>query len=239
MRGNRAAVPWRCARIALLAFAACAAQQAVSAGANDGALLVDMREQIFPRPPVLSDAERRKILAGAVDDAATSINSVARGAFTASGRDEIVYLLQRGGPQASDPAAPQGVTLAVFRDDRLQARMDTDAGNFIQSSVDIDGDGIGELLLRADSYQMGIATTRLSLVSLAQGRVTVIASFPEARVDRCGDERFGGDVEAVVIRYRRASAAAKPDFAIDRYEGRCEHGEPPRADKFRPLAADP
>ena len=228
-----------CSRLAfvLSAIIACSASAAAdAAGARGDELLVDMREPVFLRPPELSDAERRKILAEASgangDD--TTINGVAHGAFTAPGRDESVYVLQRGGPQAADPSAPQGVTLAVFAGGHLEARLDTDAGNFIEASPDVDRDGTQELLLRADSYQMGVASTRLSLVSLAQGRLSNVATFAEARVDRCGDTRFGGDVEAAVIRYH-AAPGARPEFATDRFTGRCIDGEPPAADKFRPL----
>lgn len=222
---------------ALFLAAAAAAEPADAAG---DAVLIDMRGADFLRPPTLADAERRTILTAArsaTNGEETTINSVAHGAFTARGRDETVYLLQRGGPRAADPDAPRDVTVVVSGEGRMQVPLPTDAGNFIQSMVDIDNDGIDELLLRNDAYQMGIATTRLSLVSLAQGRVTVIASFPEARVDRCGDERFGGDVEADVIRYSSAPSGSKPEFIADRYVARCEDGAAPRAEKFRPLAA--
>jgi len=218
-------------RATTILIASCAAFAAGPSAANAAQLLVDMREPFFLRPPDLSEPELQRVLvAAAKGGEETTINGAVSGAFTAPGRKETLYVLQRGGPRAADPDTPAGVTLAVFNDGRLEARLTTDAGNFVQSTPDIDGDGVNEVLLRADNYQMGVATTRLSLVRVGHDHLTTIASFDEARVDRCGDARFGGDVEAEVIRYE---PAAKPSFVVENYEGHCVDGEPPSADKFQ------
>ena len=219
-------------RIALaLVLAACGTFAfAVDGAAPTGALVVDMRESSPRAPPPLADDEKRKLFAEIGAGEGTTVNGVVRGAFTAPGRDETVYIVQHGGPRAADPAAPEGVELLIFRDGHLIQRLDTDAGNAVEAVLRTRG--VDELLLRTDTYQMGIATTRLDLVSLAGARVSVLASIPEARIDRCDDARFGGDVEALVIRIRHPDPRSKPEVETERFSAACEDGQAPRSEKF-------
>ena len=209
------------------------AVEADSAGKGDTVEL-DLRDTLSRTAPEASAAEMRTLRDEIGADDTTSVNGILRGAFTAPGRDETLYLVQRGGPQAADPLGPQGVEFAIFRDGRLARRLATDAGNTIESAIETGG--IDELVLATQSYQMGVAVTRITLVSLAGERVEVLASFPEARVDRCGDARFGGDVEASVIRIRHVAGHAQPEVATQRYKAACEDGQAPRAEKFRVVA---
>jgi len=214
------------------AQASCAfAVDADSAGSSD-TIELDLRDASWL--PDLKEPDARKLLDQIGADDTTSLNGIMHGAFTAQGRAETLYLVQRGGPQAADPMGPGGVELAILRDGRLARRLPTDAGNKIAAAIETGG--IDELVLATESYQMGVATTRITLVSLAGERVDVLASIAEARVDRCGDARFGGDVEASVIRIRHVAGHAQPEIATQRYKAACEDGQAPRVEKFRALA---
>jgi hypothetical protein len=85
---------------------------------------------------------------------------------------------------------------------------------------------------------MGTATTRLVLVDVAGGKLHERAQFERARVDACADERFGGTVEADVVRWCPARGSW-PAFETTRWRAACVDAKAPPAAAFTPLPRTP
>ena len=200
--------------------------------------LVDLRDDA-PKPPPSVDAAARERIGRDVFDGAKdfSVNSLVSGAFTRAGAAETLYLVQRGGPDATDPEGQQAV-IAIYAGDRLAHAIPTRLGNVVETTVDVTGSGTTALLLRADAYQMGTATTNLVLVDVAGGTLHERARFGQARIDACADERFGGSVEADVVRWCPARGSW-PAFETGRWRAACVDAKAPPADAFAPLPRTP
>lgn len=224
--------------IAMFAFvlSSCATGAPVPCAAQR--TLVDLRESAPKAAPTVAETERerigRDVFGGAKD---FSVNSFARGAFTRAGADETLYLVQGGGPDATNPAGQQAV-IAIYAGDRLAHAIPTRLGNFVETTVDANGSGTAALLLRADAYQMGTATANLVLVDVAGGELHERARFEQARVDACADERFGGSVEADVVRWC-PSRANWPTFEVERWHAACVDAKAPPAAAFERLPRTP
>ena len=220
------------------AVAACAlsSMTAVAATCGDPQTLVDLRTDAPKAAAVLSPEERQRIardVFGATPPAFT-VNSVVHGAFTRPHADETLYLLQPGGPDASDPQGQQA-TLAIYAEGHLLRTFPTTLGNRIEATVDVTGSGSAALLLRADSYQMGTSVTRLVLVDAAGEQLQERAVFERASVDACADARFGGSVEASVIRWCTATNGTWPTFDVTRYRAACVDEKAPAVSAFKAM----
>lgn len=217
--------------IAMFAFALSSCATGAPAPCDSPRMLVDLREDAPKASISIADAQRQRIGRDVFDGyTGFSVNSVAHGAFTRAGVDETLYLLQRDGPDATDPAGQQA-TLAIYAGDRLEHAIATTLGNFIQATPDLGGTGTAALLLRADAYQMGVATTRLVLVDAIGGQLHEHERFRQARVDACADERFGGTVEADVVHWC-ASPGGTPAFEVDRWRATCVNAKAPATAAF-------
>ncbi len=60
-----------------------------------------------------------------------------------------------------------------------------DAGNAVHGALDLDGDGVDELLLRRDSARMGVTRSDLVVWSLAKAAPQRLVEEPEVMLDRC------------------------------------------------------
>jgi hypothetical protein len=217
--------------IAMFAFVLSSCATGAPAPCESPRTLIDLREDAPKASISVADAERRRIGRDVFDGyTGFSVNSVAHGAFTRAGVDETLYLIQRDGPDATDPAGRQA-TLAIYAGDRLEQAIGTTLGNVLEATPELGGTGTAALLLRADAYQMGTATANLVLVELAGGRLHERARFDRARVDACADERFGGTVEADVVRWC-ASPGGTPAFEVDRWRAACVDAKAPATAAF-------
>lgn len=217
--------------IAMFAFVLSSCATGAPASCDSPRTLVDLREDA-PRVSIsIADVERQRIGRDVFDSyTGFSLNSVAHGAFTRAGADQTLYLVQRDGPDATDPAGQQA-TLAIYAGDRLEHAIATTLGNFIQATPDLGGTGTAALLLRVDAYQMGVATTRLVLADVIGGKLHEHERFEQARVDACAEARFGGTVEADVVHWC-ASPGGTPAFEVDRWRANCVDAKAPATAAF-------
>lgn len=201
----------------------------------DPVVIVDMRERAAAADPDIDATQKARIAADAfTEGAAFTINSVARGSFTGAGKDQTLYLAQQGGPDATSPQA-QDAVIVIYEGARLVRKFPTTSGNFIEATKKLDPEAPDSLLVRADHYQMATASTRLTLLRLDGEKPQLQAVFDDALVNRCEDERFGGDVEAAAASHCPDGKAREGTFWMTRYEARCIDGKPPRAADFMPL----
>ena len=99
----------------------------------------------------------------------------------------------------------------------------------IAASVDSDRDGIDELLLRADGYQMGQSFASLHLLSLAGGKRDLRQRFDQAYLDSC-DTPIGA-------RGVRASVLVRTDSGLRQevYRADCPAQGDPQPLDFQPV----
>lgn len=204
------------------------AQAAAPAQAAAGSsLLIDLRVTAPPAEPRLDAALRKQVLEFADLGQQATINSMLAGHFSsAATKDETVYLVQPGGPRAADPQQARSSLLFVSGG-QLTGRIDKLAGAFIAGAADVDGDGVQELLLREDSYQMGQSISTLHLVSLRGFELKPVEDFKRAAENGCEGPPAGRERIASVIRY-----SAGPKFEVQRYRGSCD-----ASPQFAPLKA--
>jgi hypothetical protein len=178
--------------------------------------LVDMSESSLPEAKPADIAIAKAIFGPQAHD--ITVNARLTGhAFTRKGAMQTLLVLQQGGPDATDPQG-QEATLAVFGNGSPVLRLRTRLGNFITASGDVDGDGIDEILLRADAYNMGQGVTRLTLVKFVDGKLRTLRQFDEAVVDACDS---GGTLQAATISYCPRAGHAMPDFQVATHAGKC------------------
>lgn len=201
----------------------------------DPVVIADMRTQTLLVQPSVDAVQKTRIATDVFEGRTTfTINSVAHGSFTAVGRDQMLYLAQQGAPDATSAQA-QDAVIVIYEGAHLVRKLPTTAGNFVEAAKKIDSAAPDSLLVRADHYQMATASTRLTLLRLDGEKPQVQAVFDDVLVDRCEDERFGGDVEAAVASHCADGKTREGMFWITRYEARCVDGKPPRAADFAPL----
>lgn len=210
--------------------------QASESPCSDSIELFDLRTDTPLQAPVVDMQDRQRLaqdIFGAPGKNIT-VNSMVRGEFTQTGAAQTAYLVQAEGPDATTPNA-QVATLAIYEDGKLVGISQSVSGNFIYRVVKSGGAATKSLLLRADQYQMATATTGISWYRFDGNAWKLIHAFDEARIDRCEDERFGGDVEAIVVGLCPLKAAGQPDFQVTRYSAMCRKGKQPLPADFSPM----
>lgn len=202
-----------------------------SAEAGDG-VVVDLRQPL-PGVTAATAAETQRIVAAVYGDDAPGdarLAGQAQGAFTTPGKAQTVYLIARGKP-APGPDAPRAM-LAVFEGDALVTQFVPEASyDAIAATIDSDGDGSAELLLRAGGMQMGQVFQSLHLLSLAGGKRTLLHRYDEAYLDSCGTPVGERRVRASVL------VETKSGLRQDIYRADCPAQGEPRPEDFTPEGA--
>ncbi|HVF45024.1 MAG TPA: hypothetical protein VM936_18510 [Pyrinomonadaceae bacterium] len=240
----RAAATAQDARPATTPTPAQPSPQPSAASEREGVLIDYRRQHTDNAPPSLDAGLRRRIIASAVGPAAApddyTINGSASGSFTALGARETVYLIERGGPVASDPNGAQDLTLAVFDEaGKLVAKFETSDFNFIAATADTDGDGVGELLLEGSFLNMGTLGSSARLVSLKSGRLRAVRDFEGVYENPCEGGGDAPQVTAAVISHAHAADGNPPSFTVTFYRAPCPvGGGDPNFESFKPAPAN-
>lgn len=179
----------------VVAFATSAAAEDCTTPVN----LVDMRTP----PGFVAHAAPSAVATAVFGDGATAVTVLGMSSalpFTKKNARQILYVLRQG---------RDATVLAIFENDALVAKYPTTAWQGIAGTADIDGNGLYEILLRADGESVGEHAVGLTLISLAANRIDVIRQFDRAVVDRCD---VGGAIDAVAINYCPRSDGSMPTF---------------------------
>jgi hypothetical protein len=175
-------------RLATLSLALAAALPSAAAPQP----ILDYRKPTAERPPTVS-AQTRAILARAMMEATGKKTVVVlghvRGAFSAAGGSDDLYLVADKGPVAAEPF-PEGQAqlLVAIRDGRTAVyKLPADIGyQRIAGTVDTDRDGRGEVLLETASYNMGQSVNSVDLVALGtDGGAAIRQSLEQVAYDGC------------------------------------------------------
>ena len=206
-----------------------------AAGACDNPqTVIDTRSEPLAKEAALPTELRAALVREAFGaDVAVSIGGSAAGAFTIRGASERAYVLDRNDPDAS-PVDPIQAALAIVADGKPVRVVKTALGQRLGGTVAGAGKaGADALLLRADAYNMGQASSRLVLVELDGDGLVEKATYDEAYVNACDDTRFGGFVEA--IRVSRCSIEEAPAaWHVERLRADCVNGKAPMPQAYRP-----
>lgn len=111
----------------------------------------------------------------------------AGGAFTEAGSEQIAYLVSSGPTIAAEPFPDLDQRIVVYEDDEQVADWTLPEGSAFARPVaahDLDGDGIDELLLETNSYNMGTSVMGVSSVALGK-KPKVLQVMPEVYIDSC------------------------------------------------------
>ena len=120
--------------------------------------------------------------------------------ITAPDRNETVYLVLPEPPAAIDPQAGRGGVLAVFEGNRLTHKIAAPEGyTALVRDLDVDGDGVRELLLQGSFYNMGELTISAQLINLRGGKVNVVHDFGVVYENPC-DGRPDGEARAAILK---------------------------------------
>jgi hypothetical protein len=221
------------------------------------ALVLDPRDENAGCRLVLNDGVRAALLAAAFPEgrascarlsceepakqagttAVSSLDeaSAVRGAFTAPGRDQIVWAVVA---QAEGlPASFALTTMFVTEGDAVVARAepeDLSHGTLaLVKTLDVNGDGVDELVTRTSSSWMGEGHVEAALVGARAGKLSELHKFAGLLVEYAGaDARSESDVATRVF-LRPASAATPAAFELEAFARGCRPSDAP---SVRPTA---
>jgi hypothetical protein len=221
-------------------------------------VLYDARDQTALSPgvtigPKLAAAETRAVLAvlsraegepcpesgGRVYDV---ISAKATGAFTAPGVVETAYVVQSH--SCEDLGIPGDTHLLIFRGPKPVARASGPrmvepgpppafSGGEIRRLVDVDGDGVSELLVTGSGFGQGVLEQSARLYSAKGGNVRRLHEAYGVYVDSCaaeGDRR----VEAQVLRQEPGAKGRPLRITSQTYVAACVQNGQPKPSDFKP-----
>ena len=236
----------RLIEVALVVFAVCASIVAQASRPK----LFDFREAARNKPPTITSAQSRKVLAAVFPkyltdarfcrddvDASAAENSlaamrkagqivpevvdVAVGSFTAPRQQETAYIIWVGECNASHADNFGSKRLAIFAGNRLVLNQDVDFKNGILKKTDLDIDGVDELLLVGGDMNQGIVVETAALYEVRNRKLVTIQDFQKVFEDSCATLMRDSGVEASVIFLASARLGEKPALQIENYRSSC------------------
>jgi hypothetical protein len=212
--------------------------------------LFDFREPGRNKPPTITSAQNRKVLAAVFpeyltdarfckDDVDTSgsenylaamrkagqivpdVVDVAVGSFTAPRQQETAYIIWVGECNASHADNFGSKRLAVFAGNKLVFNQDVDFKNGILKKTDLDMDGVDELLLSGGDMNQGIVVETAALYEVRNRKLVTIQDFQKVFEDSCATLMRDSRVEASVIFLGSARPGERPALQVENYRSGC------------------
>ena len=152
-----------------------------------------------------------------------SITDVVTGSFTAAGQTQTAYIISVSECNASHADNFGTTRVAIFSGQQLVADVDSDFMSFIIRKVDLDGNGIDELLMNSSYMGQGTLTEMAVLVSFENGRRRVLNDFGTVVEDSCASEMPGSDSKASVLYTSGFAPGLKPAITQENYVSSCKN----------------
>lgn len=180
------------------------------------------------------------------DDVLFHVRGSATGAFTAPATKQTAYLVASGPCAAAGGDAIEATHLVVVDADKVMAQATSKLklstgepfpqfyGTDIRAVVDVDGDGIGEILVGVESTVPAGIDESVRLVSVAGGAVKRVWSFAGAYKDACGATP-PGKVQAQVLHYIPGAKDPATRYPAEIFEAACPAAGAPKVTDFLPL----
>ncbi|HKO96340.1 MAG TPA: hypothetical protein VJU86_05080 [Pyrinomonadaceae bacterium] len=153
-----------------------------------------------------------------------SIVDMATGSFTAAGKRETAYVISVSECNASHADNFGSKRVAIFASQELVADVDADFRSSIVRKIDLNGDGINELLMASSDMSQGTLTEMAALVDFQNGRMRVIDDLGTVSEDSCASELPGSTSRASVISILNAKRGTMPKLRLDNYQSACRKG---------------
>lgn len=154
-----------------------------------------------------------------------SIFDVATGSFTSPGRQETAYVISVSECNASHADNFGTKRVAIFAGQQLIADVDADFKGSIARKMDLNGDGMEELLMTSGDMHQGVLTEMGVLVDFQNGRIRVIEDLGMVTEDSCASGIAGSSSKAAVVSLSDAVPGKMPRLRIDNYEASCRNAK--------------
>lgn len=157
-----------------------------------------------------ADTEQWSPIAEKLGDGLTVLGEVS-GSFTKSGADEVAYLVSKGRPAANDPFLQVTQHLAIFAgDEQVGDLMLPDNAAYTRAvrAVDVNGDGVSEVVLEGSFYNMGTSAIGLDVIRIGE-TPEVIQTLPEVYLNSCDAGIGEKTISASLVRVGDGELVAK------------------------------
>ena len=143
------------------------------------------------------------------------------GSFTASGQAQTLYVISVSECNASHADNFGTKRVAIFSGQQLVADLDVDFRSTIEKKLDLNLDGIDELLMSSGDMAQGTLIEMASLLSFENGRVKVVEDFGTVTEDSCASGFPGSSAKGSVIWFAPVPFGQMPKLKQDNYESSC------------------
>ena len=150
-----------------------------------------------------------------------SISDVATGSFTAPGQTQTLYVISVSECNASHADAFGTKRAAIFSGQQLVAEFDVQFKNSVARKIDLNNDGVDELLMVSGDMHQGTLNEMATLFSFQNGRPRVIEDFGVVVEDSCASGFPGSSSKASVLYMSDAAPGNMPKFTIENYQKAC------------------
>lgn len=215
-------------------------------------VLVDFRQTITTSPPKITPATQRFVLSKVfrkyfTDDKkcnpsfalkgtddylkaarnagqiAPSIVDSVNGSFTTAGQTQTLYVISVNECNASHADNFGTKRVAIFAGQQLIADLDVDFRSSIVKKLDLNLDGIDELLMTSGDMAQGTLVEMAGLLSFENGRLKVIEDFGTVNEDSCASGFPGSSAKAAVIWFAPVPLGKMPKLQQDNYQSPCRN----------------
>ena len=111
--------------------------------------------------------------------------------------------------------------VAIFSGQQLLANLDVNFRNSIVKKLDLNGDGIDELLMAGGDTHQGITTEVAAVLEFPNGRLHVIRDFGTVSIDECESEERGSTSKAAVIYQSDELPGIMPKLRVENFVKGC------------------
>jgi hypothetical protein len=143
------------------------------------------------------------------------------GSFTAPGRPETLYVISVSECNASHAENFGTKRVAIFAGQEIVANVDADFKSGIARKMDLNGDGLDELLMTSSDMNQGIVIEIGALVDFRNGRLRVIEDFGTVIEDSCASGIPGSSSKASVVSIAEVTPGKIPRLRLDNFEAGC------------------
>ncbi len=137
----------------------------------------------------------------------------AAGSFTQPEQSQRLYLLARGTPTVPNQSSSRPI-LAVFEKADVVAQFVPPkiAYQGLPATLDINGDGMDDVVATATVYHMGQTTIRADVLSFSGGQRTLLQSLGTVYENSCDAPHADGTVRGAVLSQTQSGALATSHF---------------------------
>jgi hypothetical protein len=154
---------------------------------------------------------------------APSIIDSVTGSFTGPGQTQTAYLISVSECGASHADNFGSDRVAIFNGEQFIADFDADFKSSFLRKIDLNGDGVDELLMSSGYMNQGTLTETAALVNFLGGKWNVIEDFSTVTEDSCASGFPGSSTKASVISYSGMFTGKMPKLEMENYQASCKN----------------